>query len=391
MHSILVIWRKELRDTIRDRRTLLVMLVVPILIMPLLFVTIGSVSKSTAVARYSVAVSGTSSAPGLLRLLQADARLRLSYGRDPVDRVKVRHADAGLVIPAGFEAVVRASRPASIQVVQNTTSNGSGTAVAELEAVLGRYSAGAVAARLAALHVPLSVLTPVGLGAIDVSTKQERGGFLLSFILPLFIVLWSITGGMYTAMDVSAGEKERSTLEALLLTPATRLQITLGKLMAVSTVAFITIVAALSSMVYSLARFPIADDAGGQFRAQIDPSILPLIFLLGILLALAFSALELALGILARSFKEAQSYITPLYLASFIPVAVINSIPGLKPPPGLFLIPGVNAVLLFKEALLGHTDPFHAAVTLLSLLVFASVAVAITVFMFTREQVLLKT
>ena len=391
MHSTLIIWRKELRDTIRDRRTLLVMIVVPILIMPLLFVTIGSVSKSTAIARYSVAVSGAASASGLVRQLQADARLKLSYGHDPVAKVKERQADAGLVIPLGFETAVRASRLVRIQVVQNTTSNGSGIAVAELEAVLSRYSAGEVAARLAARHVPLSVLTPVELGAIDVSTKQERGGFLLSFILPLFIVLWSITGGMYTAMDISAGEKERSTLEALLLTPATRLQITLGKLLAASTVAFITIVAALSSMVYSLARFPLSDDAGGQFKAQIDPSILPLIFLLGILLALAFSALELALGILARSFKEAQSYITPLYLASFIPVAVINSIPGLTPPPSLFLVPGVNAVLLFKEALLGHTDPSHAAVTLLSLLVFATVAVAITVFMFTREQVLLKT
>jgi sodium transport system permease protein len=124
---------------------------------------------------------------------------------------------------------------------------------------------------------------------------------------------------------------------------------------------------------------------------RLDPRVIPLIFGLGITMALAFSALELALGILARSFKEAQSYITPLYLASFLPVVIINSIPGLQPPLALFLIPSVNAVLLFKEALLGQATLAHAVVTLVALLVFAAAAIGLTVNMFTREKVLLKT
>src|SRR5262249_34787887 len=128
-----------------------------------------------------------------------------------------------------------------------------------------------------------------------------------------------------------------------------------------------------------------------NLAVSLDLATMPLIFALGILMALAFSALELALGILARSFKEAQSYITPLYLVSFLPVVIINSIPGFQPPLAVFLIPAVNAVLLFKEALLGQATAAHAAVTLLGLLAFAAIAVAITVNMFTREQVLLKT
>ena len=390
MRNVLIILQKELRDTLRDRRTLLVMIVVPIVLLPALFSAVGKISSSSATQASTVAVAGQANAPALVHALEADPRLDLRFERDPATAVRDQRADAGLALPAGFQASVSAGRAAPVQVIQNTTRNGSSIAADRLQTDIARYSAGIVAARLQARGVSAGILAPVLVAQVDVSTKEERGGLLLSFILPLFVIIYAITGGMYTAMDVSAGEKERSTLEALLLTPATRLEITLGKLLAVSTVAFITIVAAMSSMVYSLSRFPISSGTNG-LKAQLDPSVVPLIFVLGILLALAFAALELALGILARSFKEAQSYITPLYLVSFVPVAIINSIPGFQPPPALFLVPALNGVLLFKEALLGHADGLHATLTLISLLVFAAASVAITVNMFTREKVLLKT
>lgn len=390
MRNILIILQKELRDTLRDRRTLLVMIVVPIFLLPALFSAVGRISSSSAGKASTVAVSGRVAAPALVRRLQADPKLVLRFEDDPEAAVSDQRADVGLALPPGFQASLAAGRAAHLRLIQNTTRSGSSGAADRLQTDIAAYSAGVVAARLRARGLSSSDLAPVLVGQVDVSTKEERGGLLLSFILPLFVIIYAITGGMYTAMDVSAGEKERSTLEALLLTPATRLEITLGKLLAVSAVAFITIVAAMSSMVYSLSRFPITTGSGG-LKAQLDPSVVPLVFVLGILLALAFAALELALGILARSFKEAQSYITPLYLISFVPVAIINSIPGFQPPPALFLVPALNGVLLFKEALLGHADGLHAALTLVSLLLFAAASVAITVNMFTREKVLLKT
>jgi sodium transport system permease protein len=390
VHNILTILQKELRDTLRDRRTLIVMIIVPIFLMPALFGAVGRISSSSATQTSTVALTGRASAPALIGRLQADPKLVLRFENDPAAAVRSQRADVGIVVPPGFQARVAAGRSAPLQLVQNTTRSGSSGAAARLQTDIAAYSAGVVATRLQARGLSSGILAPVLVGQVDVSTKEERGGLLLSFILPLFVIIYAITGGMYTAMDVSAGEKERSTLEALLLTPATRLEITLGKLLAVSVVAFITIVAAMSSMVYSLAHFPIATGNGG-FTARLDPSVAPLVFVLGILLALAFAALELALGILARSFKEAQSYITPLYLISFVPVAIINSIPSFQPAPALFLVPPLNGVLLFKEALLGHADALHAALTLASLLLFAAVSVAITVNMFTREKVLLKT
>lgn len=393
MRNVLVIWRKEMKDTIRDRRTLTVMVIVPIFLMPLLFILIGQIGKSAGTEVYTVAVSGETHAPSLVAALREDTRLTIRSSADPAAAVRDQHAAVGLVIPAGFEAAIAAGRPAPLKVIENSTRSSSSSGSQELDAAMATYTRRVVLGRLQRHGLGAAVLAPLATRQEDVATKQEQGGFLLSFILPLFIVIYAITGGMYTAMDVSAGEKERSTLEALLLTPATRMQITLGKLLAVSTVGFLSIVLAMSSMVVTLTRFPISTDRNGNadLAVSLDPRVVPLIFALGILMALAFSALELALGILARSFKEAQSYITPLYLASFLPVVIVNSIPGFQPPAAIFLVPAVNAVLLFKEALLGQATASHAILTILSLLAFAALAAAVTVNMFTREKVLLKT
>ena len=362
------------------------MLVVPIVLYPLLFALIGTVSKNAASQPTVLMIAGAANAKALVATLRTDSELTVRLGRQPLAAVRDKRVDVGLWIPPNFEHFLRIGKQPTVELFVNSTRGSSSSGYNVLQAALKDYSLKVVVARLQAHGLKPSLLSPLRTHSTDIATKDERGGFLLSFILPIFIVLYAIAGGMYTAMDVSAGEKERSTLEALLLTPCTRLQITLGKLLAVSMVAFVTIVAALSSMIFSISR--LADSSQG---VSLDPTIVPLIFALGILMALAFSALELALGILARSFKEAQSYITPLYLASFLPVAIVNSIPGFQPPSFIFVIPAINAVLLFKEALLGQTNAQHAAITLVSLLVFALLAVSATVFMFTREKVLLKT
>jgi len=239
------------------------------------------------------------------------------------------------------------------------------------------------------------VLSPVALTTRDVATKQALAGFLLSLIVPAFLVSYSMMGGMYTAMDIAAGEKERFTLEALLLSPATKLQITLGKLLAVSTVALVTIVLALTTLFVALEKAPLTSSGTGSGANAAAALSLPmssilLLVLLGALLALAFSALELALSILARSFKEAQSYVTPLYLVAFIPTFALAAIPGLKLATAFYLIPVVNAVLVFKEALVGTPAASHVLLTILTMLLFCLAAILVTLRTFNNERVLLR-
>ncbi len=392
MHEIMIIWLKELRDTIRDRRTLIVMVLIPVLVTPALIVGLGSLARSSASSALHIAVAGGSAAPAVVGLLRAQPHIVVTDEADGpavTAAVKGGKADAGLVIPPDFAARIAAGRSARAMVVSDSTQTQSARAAEAITLALGGYRTAVVTRRLQARGIDPGLLEPVATDARDVATKQALAGFLLSLIVPTFLVIYSLVGGMYTAMDLSAGEKERFTLEALLLSPATKLQITLGKLLAVSTVAVCTIALALTALFVALRQAPLSG-SNDSVSLSLPAGTIVLIALLGALLAISFSALELALGVFARSFKEAQNYITPLYLLAVLPVVALSSVPGFKPGTGFFAVPALNTVLVFKEALVGAPAPLHVGLTVATMLVFCVLCVAVTLRIFGDERVLLR-
>ncbi len=392
MHEIMTIWLKELRDTIRDRRTLIVMVLVPVLVTPALIVGLGSLARSSASSALHISVAGSSAAPAVVGLLRAQPHIMVTDEADGpavTAAVKGGKADAGLVIPPDFAARIAAGRSARVTVVSDSTQAQSSRAAEAITVALGGYRTAVVTRRLQARGVDPGLLEPVATDTRDVATKQALAGFLLSLIVPTFLVIYSLVGGMYTAMDLSAGEKERFTLEALLLSPATKLQITLGKLLAVSTVAVCTIALALAALFVALRQAPLSGSSA-DVSLSLPARTIVLIALLGALLAVSFSALELALGVFARSFKEAQNYITPLYLLAVLPVVALSSAPGFKPSTGFFVVPALNTVLVFKEALVGAPVALHVGLTVATMLVFCMLCVAVTLRIFSDERVLLR-
>jgi sodium transport system permease protein len=390
MRELLVICLKELRDTIRDRRTLMVMVLVPILLMPALILGLSALASSNESKPVHVAVSGAAAAPDLVRALRGQPKVIVDLRTNPKAVVQDGKADAGLIIAPDFAARIAAGTAGRIQVVTDGTKLNSSRADTAITNALDQYRAQVVTKSLRAHGMDPAILTPVERISVDIATQQDMAGYVLSMSLPLFIVMYSMMGGMYAAMDLSAGEKERSTLEALLLSPASRLQITLGKLLAVSTVGICSVVLAVASVVVALQRVPASLREGTDLSFNWPAETVALVALLGILLAVSFSALELALGIFARSFKEAQNYITPLQLVVILPVAAIGIIGDLTPHPALFLIPALNAALVLKEALVGATDGLHVALTASSMLLFSILAVGATVRIFSNEKVLLR-
>jgi len=393
MRNILIIWAKELRDTVRDRRTLMVMVLVPILLTPALIVGMNALVRATSSKPVHIVVSGQTAAPQLVALLRRQPLVTVTGSADPTGAVKRGNADAGLIIAAGFAARVEGGATGKLTVVVDSTQTSSDRALAAITAAREEYGARIVSGRLRARGVDPTVLNPVVATTQDVATKQALAGFLLSLIVPAFLVSYSVMGGMYTAMDIAAGEKERFTLEALLLSPATKLQITLGKLLAVSTVSIITIVLALAALFVALEKAPLTattGTGGGGPALSLPMGSIALLALLGVLLALAFSALELALSILARSFKQAQSYVMPLYLVAFIPTFALAAIPGLKLATAYYLIPVINAVLVFKETLVDAPTASHVLLTILTMLLFCLAAILVTLRTFSDERVLLR-
>lgn len=405
--KITTIWKKELRDTVRDRRTLLSMVLIPILLMPVImigmFKLMESQQKSQAEQTVKVAIVNQDAAPEIIEKLTATGKIDIvMVSGDPKESVTQGNIDAAIMIPEDFQQRVSSQQPAEIELVAKSTNLNSMNASSALSLAVVEYNSEVLAARFSEQEVDPNILSSVTVVNSDAATAKETGGYILGFMIPLFIVIYSIAGGQYTAIDVSAGEKERKTLEALFLTPARRIEIVLGKFLAVATVALTSIVLAIGSLYVT---FVYAGDSGiftstqmntgaaaanmlGELSFTVEPEAALLLFAVSVFLVLMFSAFLLSISIFAKSFKEAESYISPAYLVVILPIVFVNSVPTFEPMLWHYAIPAVNAVLLFKEVLMGTYDATHIVVTLVSLILASAAAILIATKIYSKEKIL---
>jgi sodium transport system permease protein len=405
--EILAIWKKELRDNIRDRRTLLSSIVMPMLLMPLIIIGMGKLVqyqvKQANEQPVKIGIVNESAAPDFVNQLKAINKTDvISLNSDPSLAAKERQVDLAVALPTTMNGALDQLQPVVIETYQNSLNSKSSTAFARVNAVATLYNQSLLHARLAQNGINANIQNGIQLKLNESATPQELGGFGLGFLLPLFIVMWSVIGGQYMAVDVSAGEKERKTLEALILTPVRRMNVVFGKFFAVATAALMSVIIALTSL-YLVFVFGGADlftgvsttsaapgSAASSFNFNLQPQAILLMLGVSVLLVLLFSAMNLSVAIFAKSYKEAQSYIGPSYLVVILPVVLVNTLPGFIPTAGFFAIPVVNAVLLFKEVLIGQFVLSHILLTLASLIIVALAAVYISSRIYRKESVLFR-
>jgi sodium transport system permease protein len=219
--------------------------------------------------------------------------------------------------------------------------------------------------------------------------KAAANSFL-SFFLPYILITMCMTGGLSAALDASAGERERKTLESLLLTPAPRTQVLVGKILAISTVSFLAAAVAIGSMLLALTRLQLGS-AGGNLHISLSPLLAAVMVWLAVLLASAFSSVTLALGTLARNFRQGQAYVTPLYFITIFPASIVLLIPDFNPNLAYYLIPILNAVLVLRDAIVHGSVAWPAlGVTTASLAATGALSWYAALRLFTREALLIK-
>lgn len=408
MRQILTIWKKELKDTIRDKRTLMSSIILPLVLMPLLIIGIGKftlyeIQRSQEQA-VKIAFVNETQAPELVNAIKKQDKTDVvKIEGDLSTAVKNDQIDAGIIIPVDFQTSLEKQSPIQIKVIRDSTNSRSSTALSRIETGLATYNNQVLQTRFSQQKINPTVLASVTAVPEDVATEKEKGGYGLGFILPLFIVMWSIIGGQYTAIDASAGEKERKTLEALILTPVKRLNIVFGKFLAVSTVALTSVIVSLVSLYIGLkfsgssifnqtGQLTTTNTSGARVDVvfSLEPKAILILFAASLFLVFMFSALLLSISIFAKSYKEAQSYIGPAYLIVVLPTVFINILPNLKPALWFFAIPVLNAILLFKEVLLGTYDWGHILVTVGSLVVYSLVAIFVATKIYNKEGILFR-
>jgi len=383
----LAVYQKEMLEIFRDRRTMISMVVVPLLAIPLLFSLINGFMSSRAKEAegesLSVGVLGEGKLPSVIQALKA-AGFRTVATLDPRGAVEKKQ------VAAAVEETEDGPGDKLLNVYIDRTRQASEIAGDKIQAALDQLKVETVRASLRGSGLPEKILTPFTTKSVNVASEKKMSGLVFGSALGYVVILLMFTGAMYPAIDMTAGEKERRTLEAVLASPAGRNEIVLGKIAATATAAFITALLTLGSMAYSFRFSPQAASTRETFHmAPPDMGSLALVLVTVLPTAIVAASLMVAIALFAKSYKDGMSYLTPIVMLAAFP-AVVGMLPGLELTPSLALIPIFNVCQLVKEIFLGEFSRIAYAVAFVANLVYAAIGFFVAARIFKSESVLFR-
>lgn len=397
--NIAIVYAKELRDLLRDRRTLRSIVFMPLVMMPLMVFLINrathTITTSANAEVYPIQVLGGADSPALLARLRDDHRLRIEPATDDwQQRIDDKRIRAAVRIPDDFESDVQAGAGGQITIYTYEGEFRSGFAVAELEGFFRRLSDGIVLRRLDAHGLSPAVIKPFVTRRENVAPPAKVAGNRIGGLVPYLIVILCFTGALYPAIDLTAGEKERGTMETLLCSPLARLEIVLGKFFMVLSCSLAAVVLSCFSLFISFRLGGPNASTGSNAVAlgltHVDPAGMAGVLVMILPVAVLFSAVVLTLGLWARSTREAMSYVAPMMLIIIVP-AVIGMLPGIDLNARYALVPILNLSLACREILSGEWHWPFLVIIFASMSAYAAIALAVAVRMFNREAVIFRT
>ena len=396
MNIIVSIFKKELIDVLRDRRTLMFMVVIPILITPLL--VIGSIkfqeyqNKKSEEKILKIAYINDSEDSLTKQLLSDQKGVKVIEGvsLDSVESyIKSDSLQGGLYLGKGFLKKIKTNSSGDVKIYYKSSDLMS-KSKKRMQAALDIYKEKIITERLKQLNVNGQILEPITITDIDMATAKETLGKAIGGFIPYVLVMFIFLGAMYPAIDLGAGEKERGSLETLLSSPATKFEITMGKLLVVSLTGIVSglvSVLGISSSLFFIDKIPVQIQE--TILELINPFMIFSIIILMIPIAIFFASMLLSISFYARSFKEAQSLMGPLNMVIIVPL-FLSLGPGMEMDHATALMPLINVGLLTKEILAGSVELIYFIETLFSLLFCAAIGIWFSVFWFKKENTIFR-
>ncbi len=425
---ILAIFKKELVETLRDRRTLFMMIGLPILLYPMLLIAFSWFQTTQSEAREerqsTIAVWGDAPAP-MIEQLRAAPRVTVKEGGALTDRVRkglesgemkpaplvgaaggigangdievdnpvlsaARAAiargrvDAVLVVWPGFADDVGHEGLGRVSLYYDSVAPNSLKARDRASDALEEYRRHLVLDREWALGLPDGFARGMSVAGRNVAPESRRTGELLGSLLPFLLISMSLLGAFYPAIDITAGEKERGTMQTLMCAPVRPQEIIVGKFLTVWVIALITALVNVISLAATIAR--LLPGTGTNLALPLSAYVATFGMLVPV--TLIISALFLAIAAFARDFKDGQNFLTPVYMVLAMP-AVATMLPGVQLTTTTAFLPVVNIALLIKSVMLSEAAPDLVFLALVSSLAYAGLALALAARVFQQEQVLL--
>ena len=312
------VMRKELRDISRDRRALMLSLLLTPLLYPALILGMSTLAEQRAQTQIdqplNIPVIGRANAPNLMKFLASQGLNAVYPPADLTAAIRNQDVDVALRIDEDYMHAWREGRPALVEIIQDSTRRDADIPSARLQAALSAYSQQVGALRLLARGIDAQVARPLDIATQDLATAEAKRGALMSVVLPVLLIITSFLGGAYLMIDATAGERERQSLEPLLATPAPRGAVVSGKIAAACVIGMLSLLLTLLAFKLSAQFAP----GGGH---QLNVRWLAMLQMLFILLPMLFigTSLLTCLAAAAKSMKEAQSHMTWLMLLPMLP------------------------------------------------------------------------
>ena len=384
-----IVFGKEVVDNLRDRRTLVAALLYPFLgpgLILLMIFAIGRLSRDAELP-LKLPVEGAERAPSLVSFLEQN---RVEIEPAPEDsEAAVQSGDKMLVlvIPEEFGDQFTAGHPAVVKLIFDPSRNEALSSIQRAQALLGGYAHQIGQLRLQSRGVDPRVVDALAIETVDLSTPQSQGARMLA-MAPYLIIISLFVGGMYLAIDSTAGERERGSLEPLLINPLGRTELVLGKAAAVLLFTLVALLETLVGFAVILNLMPLERFLGVQMN--LPPRALFSILLVSVPLMVFVVALQLMIASYTKSFKEAQNYISGMLLIPAVPALVMAILP-VKESIWLALIPTVGQQLFINRILRAEeVSASHLLISSITTLAAGALLLALVVHRYSREAILFR-
>jgi sodium transport system permease protein len=383
MNKIGLLFKKEIIDAMRDSRTFIVCVIMPFILYPLLFTAMGffiMTEKNKEVQLiYKIGIINQRAMPGLLSELEKTKGFNIIEGDDP----------STMFNDESVKVTLHAKNNDSLLIFYNGADKESNNALRRIEKVLFEYRYSRVKIHISEKGLDESILEPFMVEKVNIAPSEKMGGFLLGILIPYMLMILAFQGAMRMAVDITAGEKERKTIETLLVTDIKRGEIVIGKCLATFALALMTTITGLLGLIITVQSGLSLFGQFGNLPLTIPWLSCLLMLIVMLPLLLLFSVMLVALGSAARSTNQANTY--AIYcLIVVIVLAIFSVVRMTSPETILFFIPVLNAAISQQQILVGKVNGFHLIITMGSSIVYAAIAYLLAKHSFEKEEILFR-
>lgn len=388
---IKVVLKKELLDMFRDKKTIIMSILIPILILPIISFVIGmatndSQKKLQNNLKVAIVDKGNSNFKSFLK---SQKNIKITESTNIKQDVKNGEILAAITIPQNFDENINKDMNENITLTYDNSSSDGTQASEILNSYVEKYSKTIVSKRLQKRNIDSKILNPINVVQNTIEKKESGMEMsILNVVVPLLLIIGSVGNTVAPALDLGVGEKERGTLEPLLTTKANRMSLLWGKFLAITIMGLIVSLANIAGLLIAI------NQTGGIFQNAKDVHItmgtIALIMILPIMLTMVFGALGLSISIYAKSSKEAQTYLSPVSIVAMILVYATMMKDGKNIETYFFNIPIANASCLMKEFLVGIYNYTHIGITFGWMILYIIASILFARYMFSKESVIFR-